>query len=72
MEEGWKRNGGDGNGIYEIFTFYKPSFHGTYKPPYTKCGQDWRIEMNLTDGLSEVPPELGFETYFRHSRSQGF
>lgn len=61
-----------GYGVYEIFTFYCPTYHGTYKPPYSKCGQDWRIEMNPTDGLSEFPPELGFESYFRHSRSQGY
>lgn len=61
-----------GYGFYELITFYCPTYHGTYKPPYTKCGQDWRIEMNPTDGLSEFPPELGFESYFRHSRSQGY
>ena len=31
-------------------------------------GQDWRIEMNPHDGLTEFPAELGFETYFNHSR----
>lgn len=61
-----------GYGIYEIFTFYCPTYHGTYKPPYTKCGQDWRVEMNPTDGLSEYPPELGFESYFRHTRLQKY
>lgn len=59
-----------GYGFYELFTFYCPTYHGTYKPPYEKCGQDWRIEMNPTDGLTEFPPELGAETYFRHSRRQ--
>ena len=61
-----------GYGICEIFTFYCPTYHGTYKPPSQKRGQDWRIEMNPHEGLSEFPPELGFETYFKHSRSQKY
>jgi putative exosortase-associated protein (TIGR04073 family) len=61
-----------GYGVYEIFTFYCPTYHGTYKPPYQKCGQDWRIEMNPHEGLSEFPPELGFETHFTHTRSQKY
>ena len=61
-----------GYGFYEIFTFYCPTYHGTYKPPYQKCGQDWRVEMNPSDGLSEFPPELGAESYFRHSRTQKY
>ena len=59
-----------GYGFHEMFTFRCPTYHGTFKPPYTKCGIDDRIEMNPRDGLSEFPPELGFETYFRHSRTQ--
>jgi putative exosortase-associated protein (TIGR04073 family) len=61
-----------GYGFYELFTFTCPTYRGTFKPPYERCGQDNRIEMNVHDGLSEFPPELGFETYFRHSRSQKF
>jgi hypothetical protein len=26
--------------------------------------------MDPSKGLSEFPPELGFETYFHHSRTQ--
>ena len=59
-----------GYGFYELVTFYGPPYHGTFKPPYKQCGQDWRIEMNPSDGLSEFPPELGFESYFSHSRRQ--
>ncbi|MDB4405937.1 MAG: exosortase system-associated protein, TIGR04073 family [Akkermansiaceae bacterium] len=59
-----------GYGFYELVTFYCPSHHGTFKPPYTKCGSDDRIEMNPADGLSEFPPELGAESYFKHSRTQ--
>jgi putative exosortase-associated protein (TIGR04073 family) len=61
-----------GYGFYELFTFTCPTYRGTFKPPYERCGQDNRIEMNVSEGLSEFPPELGFETYFRHSRTQKF
>ncbi|MGE9267218.1 MAG: exosortase system-associated protein, TIGR04073 family [Verrucomicrobiales bacterium] len=59
-----------GYGFYELFTFHCPTYHGTFKPPYTRCGADDRMEMNPRDGLSEFPPALGFETYYRHSRTQ--
>lgn len=59
-----------GYGFYELFTFTCPTYRGTYKPPYENCGQDGRIEMSPSQGLSEFPPELGFETYFSHSRTQ--
>lgn len=61
-----------GYGFYELVTFHCPTFHGTFKPPYTHCGADGRIEMNPRDGLSEFPPELGAESYFNHSRSQRY
>jgi len=63
--KGFKRLG---YGFYELFTFRCPTYKGTFRPPYQKCGADWRIEMNPNDGLSEFPPELGFESYFSHSR----
>jgi putative exosortase-associated protein (TIGR04073 family) len=59
-----------GYGFYELFTFTCPTYRGTYKQPYERCGEDNRIEMNPSDGLSEYPPELGFETYFDHCRTQ--
>lgn len=59
-----------GYGFYELFTFTCPTYRGTFKPPYENCGQDGRIEMSPSQGLSEFPPELGFESYFSHSRSQ--
>ena len=68
-QKGFKRLGW---GFYELFTFHCPTYKGTFKPPYEKCGADWRIEMNPNDGLSEFPPELGFQEYFFHSRSQSF
>ena len=61
-----------GYGFYELFTFTCPTYRGTFKPPYERCGQDNRIEMNVHEGLSEFPPELGFESYFRHARTQKF
>lgn len=61
-----------GYGFYELFTFTCPTYRGTFKQPYERCGEDNRIEMNVHDGLSEFPPELGFETYYPHSRTQNF
>lgn len=63
---GFKRMG---YGFYELFTFHRPTYRGTFKPPYQRCGEDHRIEMNPHDGLSEFPPTLGFEHYY-HSRTQ--
>lgn len=59
-----------GYGFYELVTFHCPTYHGTFKPPYTHCGQDGRIEMNPTDGLSEFPPELGAASHYSYSRKQ--
>ena len=59
-----------GYGFYELFTFHCPTYKGTFKPPYSKCGSDWRIEMDPSEGLSEYPPQLGAEGYFYHSRTQ--
>ncbi len=61
-----------GYGFYELFTFTCPTYRGTFKPPYERCGEDNRIEMNVHDGLSEFPPELGFETGFDHVRTQKY
>ncbi len=61
-----------GYGFYELFTFTCPTYRGTFKPPYERCGEDNRIQMNPSDGLSEFPPELGPESYFRYSRAQKF
>jgi putative exosortase-associated protein (TIGR04073 family) len=59
-----------GYGFYELFTFTCPTYRGTFKPPYERCGEDNRIQMNPSDGLSEFPPELGAESYFFHARTQ--
>ena len=50
-------------GFYELVTFHCPTYHGTFKPPYERCGEDHRIEMNPHDGLSEFPPTLGCLLY---------
>lgn len=59
-----------GYGFYEVFTFTCPTYRGTFKPPYERCGEDNRMQMNPSDGLSEFPPELGAESYFYHTRTQ--
>jgi putative exosortase-associated protein (TIGR04073 family) len=61
-----------GYGFYELFTFTCPTYRGTFKPPYERCGEDNRIEMNPHDGLSEFPPELGFDGGYAHTRSQKY
>lgn len=61
-----------GYGFYELFTFTCPTYRGTFKPPYERCGEDNRIEMNPHDGLSEFPPELGFDGGYKHSRAQRY
>jgi len=61
-----------GYGFYELFTFTCPTYRGTFKQPYERCGEDNRIEMNVHDGLSEFPPELGAENYFSHCRTQQY
>lgn len=59
-----------GYGFYELFTFRCPTYKGTFKPPYEKCGVDNRIEMDPTNGFSEFPPELGADShYFVRSES---
>ena len=61
-----------GYGFYEVFTFTCPTYRGTFKPPYERCGEDNRIQMNPHDGLSEFPPELGFDGGYQHSRTQKY
>ncbi|HEX5791325.1 MAG TPA: exosortase system-associated protein, TIGR04073 family [Luteolibacter sp.] len=71
--DGFKRTGQRlGYGFYELVTFAVPTYRGTFKPPYRSCGQDNRIEMNPVLGLSEFPPELGFETHYKHCRTQKY
>lgn len=61
-----------GYGFYELVTFRSPNYHGTFKPRYERCGTDANVGMNVTDGFSEFPPELGPEGYYSHVRTQKF
>ncbi len=62
-----------GYGFYELVTFTCPTYRGTFKAPYSLCGdKDGRIEMSPSRGLSEFPPELGYETHFAHCRTQSW
>lgn len=62
-----------GYGFYELVTFHCPTYRGTFKPPYERCGEDNRLEMNPSDGLSEFPPELGAgSSRYRYSRSTNY
>lgn len=61
-----------GYGFYELFTFRCPTYKGTFRPPYQRCGQDDRVEMSPQSGLSEFPPELGAESYYYHTRTQRY
>jgi putative exosortase-associated protein (TIGR04073 family) len=60
-----------GYGIYELVTFWAPTYKCTYKPPYQgSCGQSGYKEYNPSNGFSEFPSELGFQSYYRYSRTQ--
>jgi len=62
-----------GYGVYELVTFWAPTYKCTYQPPYQgRCGVSGLQEYNPSNGLSEFPPDLGFETYYSYSREQGF
>jgi putative exosortase-associated protein (TIGR04073 family) len=61
-----------GYGFYELITFSYPTYHGTFKPPYERCGANNNVSMNVREGLSEFPPELGAESYFSHVRNQSY
>jgi putative exosortase-associated protein (TIGR04073 family) len=52
-----------GTGLYEVFTFPFATHRGTYKPPY-RSNLPW-----IHGGYEEFPPELGFESHYRYSRS---
>lgn len=45
-----------GYGIYELVTFWAPTYKCTYKPPYQgRCGMSGLKEYNPNGGLSEFP-----------------
>ena len=59
-----------GYGFYELVTFWAPTYKCTYRPPYQGwCGQSGLKEYNVNGGFSEFPPELGFQSYYKYSRT---
>ena len=52
-----------GYGVYEVVTFPFPTTRGSYKQPY-KSNIPW-----IHGGYEEFPPELGFHTRYRYTRS---
>lgn len=58
-----------GYGVYELVTFYAPTYKCTYRPPYQgSCGRDGHKEYNVWSGFSEFPEELGFQSKYQHCR----
>ena len=52
-----------GMGFYEVFTHPFATYKGSYRPPY-KSNIPW-----IHGGYEEFPPELGFESRYRYTRS---
>ncbi len=52
-----------GYGLYEVVTFPFPTTMSSYRPPYKS------VTIWSHGGMSEFPPELGFETRYRYCRS---
>jgi putative exosortase-associated protein (TIGR04073 family) len=52
-----------GVGVWEIISFPFATNRGTYKPPY-RPNLPW-----IHGGYEEFPPELGFESRFRYTRT---
>ena len=54
-----------GIGLYEVATHPFATYKGSFRPPY-KSNVPW-----VHGGFEEFPPELGFESRYNYSRSQG-
>jgi putative exosortase-associated protein (TIGR04073 family) len=54
-----------GKGVYEVVTHPFPTYKDSYRPPY-RSNIPW-----INGGLTEFPPELGFETRYRYTRNYG-
>ncbi len=52
-----------GYGIYDVTTFPLATTRSSYRPPY-KSNIPW-----IHGGMEEFPPELGWETRYRYTRS---
>lgn len=58
-----------GYGLYELVTFWAPTYKCTYRPPYQgTCGRSGLKEYNSWSGFSEFPEELGFQSKYSYSR----
>jgi putative exosortase-associated protein (TIGR04073 family) len=53
-----------GYGVYETLTFPLPTTRSNYRVPY-KNAVPW-----IHGGLEEFPPELGWESRYRYSRTE--
>ena len=61
-----------GYGLYELVTFWAPTYKCTYRPPYQgSCGRSGLKEYNTWSGFSEFPEELGFQSKMPYSQISG-
>ena len=61
-----------GYGLYELVTFWAPTYKCTYRPPYQgSCGRSGLKEYNVWSGFSEFPEELGFQSDVPYTRVTG-
>ncbi|MFZ4765949.1 MAG: exosortase system-associated protein, TIGR04073 family [Roseimicrobium sp.] len=56
-----------GYGLYEFVTFPFPSYKGGYRPPYFK-----KERFDPWFGYEEFPPQVGFTSQARYSRTQSW
>lgn len=62
-----------GYGLYELVTFWAPTYKCTYRPPYQgSCGRSGLKEYNVWSGFSEFPEELGFQSKYNYSRQSSY
>jgi putative exosortase-associated protein (TIGR04073 family) len=54
-----------GYGLYEFVTFPYPSYKGGYRPPYRT-----KERFDPWFGYEEFPPQVGFTSQARYSRTQ--
>ncbi len=61
-----------GYGLYELVTFWAPTYKCTYRPPYQgSCGRSGLKEYNTWSGFTEFPEELGFQSKVPYSQISG-
>ena len=56
-----------GYGLYEFVTYPYPSYKGGYRPPYRK-----KERFDPWFGYEEFPPQVGFTSQARYSRTQNW